>query len=809
MKRTIISSLLLLLALNILAQNEITIEGKVTNVEDGSRVRLFRWDGRVGIAIASDTIENGNFYFKVEAVKELEKLSLSGLSPKFPSIGRELFVTPGCHMSISGNGYKILGWNVKSKVKEQQEYDFYMNAAREEYDALQDWLIQRNVYEKMLTSETATEEERKIAKDKFKDVSFLTKCEFQLEGKKIEAMKDRPITSIWLDNLQQFSSSVNYYPDYPHREKVFELYNRLSDEQKESEIGKIITAQLFPPVVVKTGDEMFDADLYDLEGNLHHLSELKGRYILLDFWSSGCSPCINALPEMGEIAEKYKDKLAVVSLSSDTEKRWKAASEEHKMTWYNWSDKKQTSGLYLKYGVRGIPHYVLISPEGKIVDIWGGYGKGSLYRHLKKHMEGDKVAITKDIHDIRKAMDRYDYETVIGSIPPIAGDSLFTPMRAQALRAMGRMSETLAEWNSLLPKDSTHTKVVVELADCYRQIGNVTKAMNCYKKAVELEPLNKYFRLQYIRTLLNAEEYEMAKTACHEWLEMDTLSSTGYKYLGQAYEGLVEKDSNALSLAFLSYNAAYRRDSLDAQTVARIANIFNNNQQYTDAIDVTETYRLTDTLNMDVNRQNAKAYCLTKDYPTAINRYESLKQMGDRTFLTLYYLGVSYLHNNWPYGGYDNLKLAHQQSPKDINVLYYLAKSCAHSSYKKEGVEYMLEAINEVTPKDSMMVRLYEGLAECYQYAGEPYKQIDALKELYKWNKHRVVFYWIAQIYDQREDYDNAVHYYEKYMSMVPENERIPRDKEGNIVAGSQSYYQLADKRIKKIKEEDFFRNGN
>ena len=121
----------------------------------------------------------------------------------------------------------------------------------------------------------------------------------------------------------------------------------------------------------------------------------------------------------------------------------------------------------------------------------------------------------------------------------------------------------------------------------------------------------------------------------------------------------------------------------------------------------------------------------------------------------------------------------------------------------------MLEAINEVTPKDSMMVRLYEGLAECYQYAGEPYKQIDALKELYKWNKHRVVFYWIAQIYDQREDYDNAVHYYEKYMSMVPENERIPRDKEGNIVTGSQSYYQLAEKRIKKIKEEDFFRNGN
>ena len=86
---------------------------------------------------------------------------------------------------------------------------------------------------------------------------------------------------------------------------------------------------------------------------------------------------------------------------------------------------------------------------------------------------------------------------------------------------------------------------------------------------------------------------------------------------------------------------------------------------------------------------------------------------------------------------------------------------------------------------------------------------IDALKELYKWNQHRVNFYRIAEIYDRQKDYANAVHYYEKYMSMVPEGQRIPRDDEGNpIEGGQQTYYQLAEKRIKKIKEEDFFRHG-
>ena len=37
---------------------------------------------------------------------------------------------------------------------------------------------------------------------------------------------------------------------------------------------------------------------------------------------------------------------------------------------------------------------------------------------------------------------------------------------------------------------------------------------------------------------------------------------------------------------------------------------------------------------------------------------------------------------------------------------------------KKEGVEYMEEAFRIAVPSDSMMVRLYDGLVECYDYAG-------------------------------------------------------------------------------------------
>ena len=78
---------------------------------------------------------------------------------------------------------------------------------------------------------------------------------------------------------------------------------------------------------------MADADLYDLEGNVHHLADFKGKYIMLDFWSRGCGPCLMALPEMKEVAEMYKDRLTIVSLSIDTKKGWETASKTHEMTW--------------------------------------------------------------------------------------------------------------------------------------------------------------------------------------------------------------------------------------------------------------------------------------------------------------------------------------------------------------------------------------------------------------------------------------------------------------------------------------------
>lgn len=402
---------------------------------------------------------------------------------------------------------------------------------------------------------------------------------------------------------------------------------------------------------------------------------------------------------------------------------------------------------------------------------------------------------------IRIAMDNYDYGQVLLLTETNSSDLKMALMRAQALRALNRTKEAIAAFQNVLELDSTNIQSIAGLAECYKTSGNIIKATQSYAKLFELQPENPFFQLQYFNSLTNLEEYDRAIDLCHEIISNDS-TALSYRLLGQAYQQ--KKD---ISNAFLAYNIAYRKDSSDYITVSNIASIFNDNKQYDDAIGITEKFRLADTTNIAVNRQNAKAYCMKNDYKTAIERYESLKYLGDRSFTTLYYLGVSYYGDQWFYGAYDNLKLAVQKAPNDLNILYYLGLSAVRTSWKNEGVDYLQTAIGLATPDDSLMVKLYKGLADCYRYVNDNKSYVDAMLTVYKkyTPSDDMILFRIADYFDRSLlDPKTAIKYYEKYMSAVPK-EKQQAQQSGD---GSLTYYQFARKRVEKLKEELFFKEG-
>jgi tetratricopeptide (TPR) repeat protein len=82
------------------------------------------------------------------------------------------------------------------------------------------------------------------------------------------------------------------------------------------------------------------------------------------------------------------------------------------------------------------------------------------------------------------------------------------------------------------------------------------------------------------------------------------------------------------------------------------------------------------------------------------------------------------------------------------------------------------------------------------------------MKKTYTLNKKYTLFFKIAEIYYKQKDYANAIHYYEKYMSMVPKDKQLALDSDGKPMVGWTSLYQIAERKIKEMKEENFFRHG-
>lgn len=112
------------------------------------------------------------------------------------------------------------------------------------------------------------------------------------------------------------------------------------------------------------------------------LSQLKGKYVFLDFWASWCAPCRREIPFLKEALAKSEnsDKFVVLSYSIDNkEKDWLNCIEKNQLTHKNWihiSTLKGWNSEAIKlFGAEGVPYTVLIDPDGKVMQ-FGLRGEG-------------------------------------------------------------------------------------------------------------------------------------------------------------------------------------------------------------------------------------------------------------------------------------------------------------------------------------------------------------------------------------------------------------------------------------------------
>ena len=184
-------------------------------------------------------------------------------------------------------------------------------------------------------------------------------------------MNENPAGPLALANIENWCKSSA---------EMLDVLDRLTPELAQLPYAEELRKEATQRLKTEAGGTYIDMEYPDLNGDTISLSSVVNnpfnRYVLVDFWASWCDGCVDELPTLVEIYEKYHDKgLEIYGLSVDTQKRykfWKSCIEKNNMKWVNVCDysggMRGNSKVRDDYAIIAYPTTLLIDGQtGEII----------------------------------------------------------------------------------------------------------------------------------------------------------------------------------------------------------------------------------------------------------------------------------------------------------------------------------------------------------------------------------------------------------------------------------------------------------
>lgn len=187
----------------------------------------------------------------------------------------------------------------------------------------------------------------------------LNECLTNLETVKSYAIKNAAVSRLneWLspgaENFEECVQKMKAIVNDPQLVKAIDLnYNKMKGLIK--------------------GKDSPEFNLKSIDNQMVGLKELKGYNVYVDVWATWCGPCKMEIPHLKELEESYHDaKIKFVSISVDEpadEQKWRDMVADKELKGIQLiSENGWNTDFVRKYLITGIPRFILIDSEGKIV----------------------------------------------------------------------------------------------------------------------------------------------------------------------------------------------------------------------------------------------------------------------------------------------------------------------------------------------------------------------------------------------------------------------------------------------------------